>query len=161
MPGRYKGAAALDWFDRVKGLYGPIAGITLDRMICAQSDFAGGTGTSGDHLVIDLWGGFGVFSGGFRTGTFTISGADSVWEECGLCVRVEADYSGGPNFTDHYMAESGTVELTSINGRLTGSISGVTFRHISVEAGPPERSMVHPDGCETMILSASFDELIL
>jgi hypothetical protein len=118
-------------------------------------------GVPGDHLVIDLWDGYGAFSGGFRTGSFTLSGAETSWEDCGVCVRVEADYDGGPSFTDHYMATGGTVNLTSVDGRITGTITNVTFRHIVVNMGPPETSMPHADGCMSLIVSGTFDELLL
>jgi hypothetical protein len=149
------------------GDQGPVDGNASESIDIISGDayrklFVGAMeGVPGDHLVIDLWDGYGAFSGGFRTGTFTLAGAETSWEECGVCVRVEADYDGGLSFTDHYMATGGTVNLTSINGRITGSITNVTFRHIVVNMGPPETSMPHADGCTSLISNGTFDELLL
>ena len=110
------------------------------------------------HLVVDLWEGYGAFSGGFATGTFPLTGAEADWEDCGLCVRVSDYDSGTGSFSDHYMAQGGSVTLSSINGQLTGSLSNVVLRHIVVSGST---SSNHPDGCTTMITSASFTELII
>jgi hypothetical protein len=145
------------------GDQGPVDGDAFeeeDALGVYRKIFAGPMETTpvGDHFVVDLWEGYGVFASGYRTGTFTLGGADAVWESCGLCIRIEADYDGGPTFNDHYMGQTGSVTLTSVNGRLTGSITNVTFRHITVSG---ETSSNHPDGCTTTITSATFDELIL
>jgi hypothetical protein len=146
-----------DWND-----VGPVDGNAYDRPASGRRVFSGPleTGTIADHLVVDLWNGYGVFADGFTTGTFDIAGAETRWEDCGLCVRVEADYDGGLEYDDHYMANGGIVTLTSVSGRLTGSLSNVTFRHITVTEDPVT-SADHPDGCQTTVDSGSFDELLL
>lgn len=67
-----------------------------------------------DILNIELWDGYGPFANGTaRTGTFTISGDDTDYDTCGICVLMAA------NLDDNkparlLLATAGTVTVTSI-----------------------------------------------
>ncbi len=118
-------------------------------------------GPTGDVLSLQLYRGFGVFSGGITTGTFAIAGQELDYATCGLCVLVYSDVvlpSGMPGQV--YLATGGEVILTSVEGRLTATLSGIRLEHVTIDATTFESTPVG-DGCETSIDSASIDEPIL
>lgn len=45
------GPAVSDWFSAARAFYGVATGLQLSKQISAQSDFAGVSGTSGDHQI--------------------------------------------------------------------------------------------------------------
>lgn len=94
-------------------------------------------GPPGDLLVIELFGGYGVMTDGLKTGTFTISGDETNYNTCGVCVTVLADLDPdvGPSMV--YSATSGTVTITSIEGNFAGSFV--------------------PDGASTTMVGATFN----
>jgi len=111
-----------------------------------------------DALQIELWDNYGAFAGGpVTTGTFTIAGAETAYDTCGVCVVLygDADPATGA-VREFYLAESGTVQIESIAGNLTGSISGVSFRKLDPMTGTPI-----DDGCASAVGGASFDSMIV
>jgi len=115
---------------------------------------------SPDFLDLELWGMAGGFgSGDVTTGTFTLTGADIDYGSCGICLAIGTDAMGfGSNaqFTDIYMAQSGSVTITSVgtngSGTLSGSISNVQFAHVSFAGN--HQTLV--GDCTSTIASASF-----
>jgi hypothetical protein len=83
-----------------------------------------------DHLYVELWDGYGPFNGGSaRTGTFTITGADTDLDTCGICVLMLANVSNNtPSKT--MIATSGTVTITSV-GTNAGQTTQVTVTNAS------------------------------
>lgn len=112
------------------------------------------TGMPGDHISIELWEGFGPFGAGLRTGTFSITGDDTDYAVCGVCALIATDYDGS-TYRDAYMAESGSVTVSSVTGSITGTLSDVSFRHVVLDSLTGEMFDAGT-GCSTRIASASF-----
>lgn len=74
-----------------------------------------------DLYVIELFGGYGAMTDGLATGTFTLSGDETNYNTCGVCVSVLAEFDPmtGPTMT--YIAQSGTVTITSVEGTFAGT----------------------------------------
>jgi hypothetical protein len=115
-----------------------------------------------DEFEIDLYEDLGAFmtgSGDITTGTFTLSGADLSYENCGLCLEIYTNLATDGSPTDLYFATGGMVDLTSVGtptgsdistGTLSGSISNVTFAHWDGSADAAVGD------CNAMITSLSF-----
>ncbi|MGE0546787.1 MAG: hypothetical protein AB7O24_31250 [Kofleriaceae bacterium] len=85
-----------------------------------------------DVLFINLKDGQGVFAGGLTTGTFTISGDEADFINCGLCVSIIADLIPMVGPTKFYAASSGTVTITATTPP-AGSAQDLTFREVMVD----------------------------
>lgn len=102
---------------------------------------------------IDLYDGYGAFkSAPAAPGTYTIQGEDADPIDCGLCVYVNI-------VTDDWyyplQATGGTVTIESVDGRLKGTASGLTFKELSdADEGYMEES---DGGCGATIESIPFD----
>jgi hypothetical protein len=106
-----------------------------------------------DNFFVKLVGGKGAFAGGTpTTGTFTLSGADLDFNNCGLCVNIIADIVAMQGPSKFYFATGGSVTITNVNP-LAGSLSNVTFHEVSA-AGAPTNS-----GCTTKIDSITFSAI--
>jgi len=120
-------------------------------------------GGAPDDVAIELYSGYGVFAGGLGTGTFTITGEELNYATCGVCVRVLTDtnaltYSSG-TYVDDYLATSGSVTLTSVNGTIAGSLNNVTLTHVNID-GTTFNSTPAGDGCNSTIVSGSFSAVL-
>jgi len=131
----------------------------MDATIVEWSTEIGAATPPERRVVLGLYPGSGAFSAGpLRTGTFTLTGAEIQYATCGVCVTLrEFDAQGGT--TARYMATAGTVTLSSISGRLTGTITNATFQHVNID-GSTFTSTPHPDGCATAIDNVAFDVMI-
>lgn len=114
-------------------------------------------GTDSVELSVDIYDGMAPFNPNRKTLTnHVLAGPDLNYETCGLCVRVlELD-----KFSDIqrvFFVTGGTVTLTSVEGRITGSASNLTFEEVTVDPDSYHSTPV-PGGCQTSITSASFDE---
>jgi hypothetical protein len=95
-------------------------------------------GAPEDLLHLELWDGAGVFTGGFKTGTFQLTGDETDYFKCGACVVLAADINPANNLpTKFYMATGGTLTLTAMDptvgtGKVTGTLTGVTFDEVDV-----------------------------
>jgi len=112
-----------------------------------------GEGEKPDILEVALFDGSGAFTGGVaRTGTFTISGVETSPEECGICVSLYGDVdpeTGDPSQV--LIAQSGSVEITSITGTFQGSLSNVSFKSLDLMTDAVT------DDCEASLSSASLN----
>ncbi|HCF58802.1 MAG TPA: hypothetical protein DFS52_12535 [Myxococcales bacterium] len=107
-----------------------------------------------DVIILELNEGRGAFPGKLATGTYTLTGADLNYETCGLCVLLVADYGDqGPT----YFATGGSVTLTSVEGRLTGTLEGITFDHVTIDETTHVSTKVD-DGCSSWLERMSFDD---
>lgn len=93
--------------------------------------------TARDYVIIELWDGYGGFgTSPARTGTFTLSGAETDYDTCGICVLLAADV-GANGATKLLLATSGTVNITSIGtaaGQTTqATLTGASFVEISYD----------------------------
>lgn len=107
--------------------------------------------------------GEGVFADGIHTGTFVLKGPDLFPETCSLCVYVETQYLGRTEPEDReqyekcYFARGGTVTLTSLVDRFSGSASDLTFSEARSCYAPYELLDID---CTTRIDSWTFDGAI-
>jgi len=110
-------------------------------------------GEPGDFLVVDLWDGFGAFSGGpVAAGTYPIAGADTSADSCGACVYVMADVDPATDEPGQaFVARSGTLVIDAVLPDLTGSLAGLEFQEIDVDSGE-----LVADGCSTALESATY-----
>lgn len=123
------------------------------------------TGLNGDPdmLSLELYSGFGVFADGIQAGTYELAAAEAQLNTCGACLRILADFKKGSNtWAQDYLAQSGTLVLSSVDGTLSGSLANVTFRHVMVNnpGTPTISSTVIEDGCDSMLAAASFSVAI-
>jgi hypothetical protein len=134
----------------VKSSYGAVGSVTGvqtagDGTVSATLE----AGPPRDAFFIKLVNGKGVFASGLQTGTFTISGVDADYNNCGLCVHIIADIVAGSGPSKFYFANSGTVTLTSTT-KVAGSAMNLHFNEVNLTTGA-----VIP-GCETTMTSISF-----
>src|SRR5437867_2602399 len=81
-----------------------------------------------DSFVLQLWDGYGAFSGGsYHAGTYTIAGAEADAVTCGVCAYLYGDVDAAGKPTQEYFAQGGTVTVTSVSGTMSGSVSNLTF----------------------------------
>ena len=118
--------------------------------------------TPGDALELQLFSNLGVFesSGGFVTGTFQLAGDELNYRTCGLCVLIYENVDASGNYRGAYMATSGTVTLTSVATKLTGTLSDIKLQHVTINPTSFE-STPHTDGCRSAVDSLSFSVDIL
>jgi hypothetical protein len=133
-----------------------------------QLSFAGAldSGTPGDVLYIDLYQDYGAFTGSdIHTGQFTISGDETTYSTCGVCVTIGAPVASDGTVDDWYMATGGIVNLTTITGNLKGSLQNVNFRRVVTKPDnglPGDTPEPGPAGdCTSHISTASFDAPIV
>ena len=111
----------------------------------------GGIGSS-DFVGLDLWDGYGVFAEteGKRvtTGEFAIEGAEADPNQCGVCFWLYGNMDDQGETEADYIATSGTVNVTSIEGEFTATATNVTFSQLD-----PETGAVLADGCSVTIPS--------
>ncbi len=93
------------------------------------------------------------FEQALTTGSYPLELTD----ECGACVVLAGLTGGFPSF--YYHASGGVLELTSVSGRLTGSIHPaegaveVPLTGLDVDQAPANV----PDGCIASVTGAAFD----
>lgn len=109
-----------------------------------------------DVLSVELYKGFGVFSvGELVPGTYPLTGAELNYGTCGVCVTLLTDFTGSGFADDGYLATAGSVTITSVSPNFAGSVSGIEFEHITLDAN--FNSTPHADGCTSAMAAASFD----
>lgn len=111
-----------------------------------------------DVLLIELWGDAVPFESGFITGSFGLGGNQADLFECGACVYIAADREAGQPLLFH-MASSGVISIDSVDptpgtGSITGSLSNVVLREVTVSKGG---QTIVEDGCRTRVDALSFD----
>lgn len=103
-----------------------------------------------DSMFLKLTDLKGAFSGGLKTGTFSISGADADYNGCGLCLNIIADIVAGQGPAKFYFADTGSVTLTATMPP-AGSLSNIHLREVNFMTG-----VFVPNGCEATIAKATF-----
>jgi len=112
-------------------------------------------------ITVEFYAGYGVFAGGIASGTYSINGDELQYATCGLCVLVygDVDTVGGTPPGAIYMATGGQVDVTSVVGNLTLSLSNVTFHKITID---PVTFVSTPVGaCTTQVTSLTVNDPIL
>jgi hypothetical protein len=136
----------------IPGDYGDVGSKTgaQTNMGGISGSFTLDAGPPRDTFFLKMVANKGVFSGGINPGTYTISGVDAQYNNCGLCVHIIADIGmTGPS--KFYFAESGMVTLTSVNMPITGSATNVMLREVDIGSGD-----FVPFGCRASISSIMF-----
>jgi hypothetical protein len=112
------------------------AGVATQGTTTAKVYFVGAstsltaTQATPDVLQVELWDGYGVFAGGAaRTGTFSITGDETDYDTCGVCVLTLANVTNNTP-TKMLFATSGTVTVTTI-GTAAGQTTQVTVSNAS------------------------------
>jgi hypothetical protein len=106
-------------------------------------------GSPMDVVQIELWDGIGAFAAGkVAVGTYAITGLESAYDTCGVCVRGLGDK--GSAGAKKYFATGGSVTITSLTPTLTASFSNVTFGEVDAMDKP-----VASGACSSMVGGAS------
>ena len=112
-----------------------------------------------DYLDIQLYTGFGVFTNGIKAGTYQLTGDELDYATCGVCVLIRTDTTS-TTITDSYMATGGTVVISEISpSQLTGTLTNVTFTHVTIDDTTFESTPVN-DGCNSTIASLSISAAV-
>lgn len=94
-------------------------------------------GTTRNIFDLQLWSGYGVFTGGVQPGSYSLSGEESNPEDCGLCVTLYGGVSG-QTAESWYMPRSGTADVQSFgNGLFTMTLTNVVFQELDWETASP------------------------
>jgi ABC-type glycerol-3-phosphate transport system substrate-binding protein len=102
-----------------------------------------------DDFFVKLVAGKGAFTGGApRTGTFSVTGADASFANCGVCTNIIADIVTGQGPRKFYFADSGSVTLTATNP-IAGSAQNLHFVESDIDG------VVVP-GCTATVASITF-----
>ena len=97
-----------------------------------------------------------LFEEGLRTGTFEISGDEAQYATCSICVFVwgNVDEAAQSSAADYFLT-GGTVELTSVEGQLSGTITNATFTKVDIS--DEFVSTPHVSGCTAGLERVAFD----
>ncbi len=113
-----------------------------------------------DLFLIELYDGFAPFEKGLRTGTFELTTAQTDYNTCGACVGIFAnnDPEAGPEMV--YTAQSGTLEITSVEGNFAGRFtpSGGTTTFVGYE--PSGDELIRNESCTVTGGGSSWDQPI-
>ena len=104
-----------------------------------------------DTFFIRMVAGQGAFTSGVTPGTYTLSGADADYNNCGLCVHIIADIVAGQGPSKFYFADAGSVTLTSTTAPISGSATNLHLSEIDIGTGAKVAG-----GCEATIDSVMF-----
>ncbi len=118
-----------------------------------------------DQLELELYPMVGVFAGGpVRPGRYSLEGSETSFASCGACVLLYQDVSAETSKpAGFYLPLSGTLALTTTEGRLVGELSNVVFRHVAIDftdpngTGPSLETTTIDDGCTVFLERAAFD----
>ena len=98
---------------------------------------------SADYVQLELWPNTGAYTGAVTTGTFTIGGADAVYDTCGVCGRALGDKAQAAQ--KEYFATSGMVNVSAVGNAgeaLTATLTNISF----VEVNPTTKTPI-ASGC--------------
>ncbi len=140
----------------IKGVYGALGSVT------GTAGTTGGATTitvtldpgppGKDDLFFKLVPNKGAFSSGAPApGTYTIAGADANYNGCGLCTLIIAGIMPTTGPSKFYMAQSGTVTLTSVTPPIHGTAMNLEFAEIDISTGNTVTG-----GCTASITSVDF-----
>lgn len=98
-------------------------------------------------FYLDLYGGIGSLRDGPRPGVYPITGDDTVWSLCAVCVWA----TFGVAEETWVMAQSGSVRLDEVGARLSGALASIELVEIDEFDEPV------PGGCTATVTARSFD----
>jgi hypothetical protein len=115
-----------------------------------------------DLLVIELFGGYGVLADGLANGTYEITGDETNYNDCGVCVTVYGDFDPMTGSEMVYVAQSGTVTITSVEGNFAGTFVPAAGGSPMVGYAPNASSMMYDQRSDCTITGggATWDKAI-
>ena len=95
-----------------------------------------------DQIIVELWDGFGAFlNTTVAPGTYQISGDDTSYETCGICVLELANVDSSDTPTHMLIAQTGTVIVhavgTTVGAELDAEVTDATFEEIDPSSYAP------------------------
>ena len=89
-----------------------------------------------DNLSIQLFKELGAFTTGeIVPGAIALTGPEIDYETCGACVLLYTDIDPSSGTEDSvYMATGGTLNLMGVSPNIRGTLSNVTFTHVTIDA---------------------------
>lgn len=138
----------------IKGDYGALGQVTGTAGMASGATTVTVTLEAGpprDTFFIRMVPGNGAFASGLAAGTYTISGVDTDYNNCGLCVHIIADIVTGQGPSKFYFADAGSVTLMSTTAPIMGSATNLHLAEIDIGTGAKV-----PGGCEATIDSINF-----
>jgi hypothetical protein len=132
------------------------AGDSVQGIVPANTD------ATPDFVSIELYQGFGVFTGAIEPGVYDLTGEEAQYATCGACVLIHADVTGLPsayNPTEYYMATGGTLVLDSVEGDLVGAVYDATFQRVTIDGTTYQSTPTDP-ACTTALQNVEFDTAI-
>ena len=107
-----------------------------------------------DYIQLELWDNTGAFAGTtVHTGTFQITGVETDYQTCGVCVRGLGDK--GSTGQKEYFATSGTVTVTAVGAGgtpISATVSNIGFVEIDATMHKPVAG-----GCTANVARAQVD----
>ena len=82
----------------------------------------------------------------------------SQYETCGACVLVLTQVATDGSAQQLYLATAGTLTITAVTPNITGTMSNVTFQHVTID--PNTSISTKADDCPTSVTSASFNTMV-
>lgn len=101
-----------------------------------------------DLFAIELHAGLEPFVDGITTGSFEITGRQTSLFTCGVCAEVVGDLGDtAPSMV--FLAQSGTITVTSIEGNFAGSYApaGDTARYVGYSFDEATGEVTRQEGC--------------
>ncbi len=112
-----------------------------------------------DNLSLQFFKGLGAYTTGeIVPGVVALSGPETNYETCGACVLIYVDLDPDNMFQDDgvYMATGGTINIMTTTPNLKGTLSNVSFTHVTVDPDNNYRSTPVGD-CDATVTSMAFD----
>lgn len=111
-----------------------------------------------DDLSLQLFKGLGAYTTGeIAPGVVALSGPETNYETCGACVLIYVDLDPANEFMDDgvYMATGGTINLMTVTPNIKGTLSNVSFTHVTIDADTFHSTPV--GDCTSTMTSMAFD----
>ncbi len=117
-----------------------------------------------DYIIIEMYSGYGAFSGGLATGSFDLaSGDETNYATCGACVRLWSDVdTGAGSGVDDYFQTAGTMTITGFTtgdasnpSTVSGTISGLVLDHVTIDDSNGYQSTIVGD-CSANVAEFNF-----
>lgn len=104
-------------------------------------------------IFFEIYEGTGFFTGGIGAGTYQLTGAETDYNTCSLCVILQWQNPADENDFMLYMPKSGAVELTALSTeKVAGTMTNMAFAQVVLAEGLP---FADPS-CKTTIGAMTF-----
>jgi hypothetical protein len=160
----------------IKPAYGALDGSAGTATVNAGSDIYQlhlNSDALPDVLSVELYPGFAPFVSGITVPSAPIDlsqASQQSFGTCGACVLIYGNENqsctnaNNDCSASYYMPTSGTLTLTMVNGRITGSLADAHFQHVDIDFNHTDSTGHHDypttpvnDMCDSWVTSVSFD----